>query len=123
MNKISQNVTLTKCGPIPLELEQIYIYLLVTGSEINIYTLDEGHILNTGKIKGYIEVEGIGGKVRTPITRLILQVYDKNYELDFALCSVPENIIGLPTICKLFLKILNYKEHQRWYWLQSKFHR
>jgi hypothetical protein len=38
------------------------------GIEINVYRLDEGQILNTGKIKGYIEVEGVGGKVRTPIT-------------------------------------------------------
>ena len=60
------------------------------GSEINVYTLDEEQILNTGKIKGYIEVEGLGGKFRTSITRLILQVYDKNYEQDFTLCSAPE---------------------------------
>jgi hypothetical protein len=26
---------------------------------------------------GYIEVEGVEGKIRTPITILILQVYDK----------------------------------------------
>jgi hypothetical protein len=82
-------------------------WLLDKGSEINIYTIDEGQFLHTGKIKGYIEVEGIGGRVRTPITRLILQVYDKND--DFALCSTPENIIELPTIHKLFLKFLNYK--------------
>ena len=43
----------------------------------NIYS-SEGKILNTGKIKGYIEVEGVGGRVRTPITRLILQIYNKN---------------------------------------------
>ena len=73
----------------------------------NIYCLDEGKILNIGKSKGYIEVEGVGGRVRTPITRLILQIYDKND--DFALCSTPENIIELPTIHKLFLKFLNYK--------------
>ena len=79
------------------------------GSEINVYTLDEEQILNTGKIKGYIEVEGVEGKVRTPIGRLILQVYDKNYKLDFVLCSVPENIIELPTIHKLFPKFLNFK--------------
>jgi hypothetical protein len=79
------------------------------GSEINIYALDEVRILNTGKIKGYIEVEGVGGKVITPITILILQVCDKNYELDFVLCSAPENVIGIPITYKLFLKFLNYK--------------
>jgi hypothetical protein len=42
------------------------------GSEINVYTLDEGQILNTDKIKGHIEVEGVGGRVRTPITKLIM---------------------------------------------------
>ena len=52
-------------------------WLLDMGSEINIYTLDEGQILNTGKIKGYSEEEGIGGKVRTLITRVILQVPQK----------------------------------------------
>ena len=79
-----------------------------TGSKINIYTLDEGQILNRGKIKGYI-VEGIENKARTPITRLTLKENDKNYKLDFALRSGLENIIGLPTIHKLFQKFLNYK--------------
>ena len=32
-----------------------------SGQSIQIYILDEGKILNTGKIKGYIEVEGVGG--------------------------------------------------------------
>ena len=43
-----------------------------TGSKMHVYTLDVEQILNTGKIKGYIEVEGVGGKVRTPVTKLIL---------------------------------------------------
>lgn len=75
---------------------------LDTGSEINVYTQDEGQILNTGKVIGHIEVEGIGGKIKTPINKLTLQVFDKNYELDFTLCSDPKNILGLLTIHKLF---------------------
>ena len=80
-------------------------WLLDTGSEINVYTLHKGQILNTGKIKGYREVEGVGGKFRIPITRLILQVYDKNYELDFTLCSAPEKNQAYPQytiISKIF---------------------
>ena len=82
-------------------------WLLDTGSKYtnilaNIYCLDEGKILNTGKIKGYIEVEGVWGRVRISIIILTLQVYDRNYELYFALCSVTANIIGLTTIHKLF---------------------
>ena len=53
---------------LPDSTTKVVKWLLNMGSEINIYTLDEGQILNTGKIKGYIEVEGVGGKVRTPIT-------------------------------------------------------
>lgn len=62
-------------------------WLLDTGSEINVYTQEKGQILNIGKVIGHIKLEGIGGKIKTPITRLTLQVYDKNYELDFTLYS------------------------------------
>ena len=37
-------------------------WLLDMGIEINVYRLDEGQILNTGKIKGYIEVEELEAK-------------------------------------------------------------
>jgi hypothetical protein len=72
-------------------------WLLDTGSKYtnilaNIYCLDEGKILNIGKSKGYIEVEGVGGRVRTSIIKLTLQVYDRNYELYF-LCSVAQQIL------------------------------
>ena len=94
------------------------------GSEINVYTLDEEQILNTGKIKGYIEVEGVGGRVRTSISKQILQGYGRNYELYFDLCSATANIIGIPTLHKIFPEFfLVIKEYQRYYWLQSKFHR
>ena len=41
-------------------------WLLDTGSKMHVYTLDVEQILNTGKIKGYIEVEGVGSRVRAP---------------------------------------------------------
>ena len=55
---------------LPDSTTKVVKWLLNMGSEINIYTLDEGQILNTGKIKGYIEVKRAGVKVRTPITKL-----------------------------------------------------
>ena len=81
---------------------------LLGTSSIYIHSLDEGKILNTGKSKGYIEVEGLGCRVRTSIIKLKLQVYDRNYELYFALCSATANIIGLPTIHKLFPNFFSY---------------
>lgn len=62
---------------LPDSTTKVVKWRLDVGSEINVYTLGEGQILNTGKIKGYSEEEGIGGKVRTLITRVILQVPQK----------------------------------------------
>ena len=62
------------------------------GCKLNVYTLHEGQILNTGKITCYIEGEGIGGRVTAPMTRLILQVYDKNYEVDFIQYCGPKRL-------------------------------
>lgn len=55
--RIAQTVVL------PSGANMMVKWLLHTGTEINVYTQDEGQILSIEKVIGHIVVQRIGGKI------------------------------------------------------------